>query len=167
MAELIKLENRATRTIAIDDGTQEYEIKNLYGKRICLIHIRPSDFSLFDRYNATMRGLDKLLEPLKDVSLTALGTAEFDAGWKVVKTCENALRGKLKELMDSDDVDEMFSRRNPFSLVGGKFFVVHVLNALGELIQQAIAAEVEQSEKNMAEFLDDLDDSGGQETAEK
>lgn len=146
--------------VVVDDGTREIPIVNRFGKPICKIHIRPADFSIFDRYNALMADFDHMVEPLKNLSLKNDGTAVFEQDWQVLKQVERNLKDKLNELFDMDEADDIFARRNPFSSVGGKFFCLVVLDALGTVIAQAIDEEAQLSEQRMAEYLSDIEPPG-------
>lgn len=143
--------------VVVDDGTREYPVVNKFGKLICKIHFRPADFSIIDRYNAMMLDFDKLVEPLKDLSLNNDGTAAFEKDWQVLKQVENNLKDRINELFDMDEADEIFKNRNPFSSIGGKFFCLHVLNALQAVVVAAVEEETKLSKQRMAKYLSDLE----------
>ncbi len=140
----------------IDDGTREIPLVNKFGKPICKVYLRPADFSIVDRYKALMKDFDSIVKPLADLTIRADGTTEFDTEWAVLKEVEKSLKQKINELFDMDEADEIFAKRNPFSSVGGEFFCTKVLNALGEIISEAIEEEAELSKKRMAKYLDDM-----------
>ena len=64
---------------------------------------------------------------------------------------------KINELFDFDEADAIFARRNPFSSVGGEFFCLKVLTALGGVITEAIEEEAELSRKRMDKYLHDIE----------
>ena len=123
-----------SRIITIDDGTREYEIQNQFGKTIAVVHFRPGDISIADRYQSMRDSFSEIVQPLADIDIKADGTAEDDAGIEAIRKADAALRDKLQELLDSDDAGEIFSKRNPFSSVGGRFFCESVIDALGGII---------------------------------
>lgn len=141
----------------VDDGTREIPLMNKFGKLICKIHFRPADISIIDRYNAMMIDFDALVEPLKNLSLNSDGTATFEKDWLVVKQVENALKDRINALFDMDDADEIFAKRNPFSSVGGKFYCLHVLNALQGVITEAVEEEAKLSQQRMSKYLSDIE----------
>lgn len=143
--------------VVVDDGTREYPLVNTFGKLICKIHFRPADFSIIDRYNAMMTDFDKLVEPLKDLSLRNDGTAAFEQDWLTLKQVENELKDKINWLFDMDEADEIFANRNPFSSVGGKFFCLNVLNALQSVVNAAVEEETRLSKQRMAKYLEDIE----------
>ena len=63
------------------------------------------------------------------------------------------LLDKLNTVFDSDEVSQIFAKRNAFSSVGGEFFCTKVINALGGLIADAINEETAASEKRMSKYL--------------
>ena len=125
----------------VDDGTREIPLVNKFGKTICTVYMRPADFSIIDRYNALMKDFESVVKPLTDLTLRNDGTAEFEQDWQVLKEVEATLKQKINGLFDIDEADEIFAKRNPFSSVGGEFFCMKVLNALGGVIAEAIEEE--------------------------
>ena len=140
----------------IDDGTREIPLYNNFGKLICRIHIRPADFSILDRYNDLSKDLDKVLAPLKDIDIKNDGTAKFDKDWQVVKKVEAELMRRINALFDMDEAEDIFATRNPFSSVGGRFFCLNVISAIGEIITEAVNDEMELSRQRTDLYLDDI-----------
>lgn len=142
--------------VVIDDGTREYTIQNQFGAEICKVHFRPADFSIVDRYNAMMKDFDKIVEPLKDLSLRNDGTAAFDKDWVTLKKVESDVIEKIAGLFGMDDAKGIFAERNAFSSIGGEFYCSRVLNALQQAVTEAVEQEAKLSEKRMAKYLDDI-----------
>ena len=143
-------------TVVIDDGTREITLVNKFGALICKIHIRPADFSIIDRYNQMMMDFDSMIEPLKSLSLKNDGTAAFEKDWLTLKRVEDVLKDRNNDLFDMNEADAIFARRNPFSSVGGTFYCVQVLNALQEMVANAVEEETKKSEQRMSKYLDDI-----------
>lgn len=141
----------------VDDGTREIPLINKYGKTICTVYMRPADFSIVDRYNALMQNFNDVVKPLTELSIRNDGTAEFEQDWQVLKAVEANLKQKINELFDFDEADAIFAKRNPFSSVGGEFFCLKVLTALGGVITEAIEEEAELSRKRMDKYLHDIE----------
>ncbi len=141
----------------VDDGTREIPIVNKFGKTICKVYFRPADYSIIDRYNELVKEFDTLVEPLKDISIKNDGTAVFEKDWEILKNVENVVKQKLNELFDMEEADEIFAKRNAFSSVGGEFFCLHVINALGDVITTAISNEAKLSKKRMDKYLADIE----------
>ena len=141
--------------IVIDDGTREIRIENKYGEEICKVHIRAGDYSILDRYQTVMNDIPNILKPLYNTGIKADGTGEFEQDWKVIKEVETALLDRMAELFDSDDVRQIFKKRNPFSSVGGQFFAMIVLNGLGAEMARVVEEENKLSEKRMSKYLKD------------
>lgn len=145
----------------VDDGTREIPIVNKFGKLICNIYIRPADYSIVDRFKNLETKFKDIVEPLRNIGLKNDGTASFDKDWDVLKSVENDLKREIDVLFDMEEADDIFAKRNPFSSVGGVFFAEIVLNAIGDVINQAISEEAALSEKRVSKYLSDLEPNGG------
>lgn len=142
--------------IVVDDGTREVPITNKYGKEICKIYFRPTDYSIIDRYDKVMKRLDKILDPLASVALDRDGSARHSADWKLLKSVEKKLKEEINYLFDMDEADMIFANRNPFSSVHGEFFCTNILNALGEFMKAAFEEEAQLSNERISEYTSDL-----------
>ena len=142
---------------AVDDGTREVTLVNTYGKVICRIHFRTGELAIMDRFNALTEDLPKIIEPLQHVNMNADGTADDSAdNWAVIKRVEGNVKQRINALLDTDEADEIFKTRSPFSSIGGVFFVEHVLKALGDAIVAQIEEESALSQARIAKYLDDV-----------
>ena len=149
----------------VDDGTKEIPLVNKFGKLICNVYIRPADFSIIDRYNALMKDFETVVEPLKNLDIKNDGTAAFERDWETLKSVESELKSRINALFDMEEADDIFAKRNAFSSVGGQFFCERVLNALGEVIAEAIEDETNASKQRMAKYLADKPTAGGTDNA--
>jgi len=140
--------------ITIDDGTREYELCNQYGTVIAKLHFRPADFSLAERFNSMRDEFAAAVRPLEHISINEDGTAAEDEGIKALHDADIALRASLNRLLDTEDADEIFKTRNPFSVVGGKFFAERVIDALGQIITEAIDEETKASAERMSKYIE-------------
>lgn len=140
----------------VDDGTREIPLVNKYGKLICNIYIRPADcLSLLDRYEALMGDFENIIKPLAEIDIKADGSAAYDAGREVLRGVEAELKRRINELFDMEEADDIFSKRNPFSSVGGEFFVTRVLQALGDVVVAAVKEEAALSQQHTEKYLTD------------
>ena len=142
---------------AVDDGTREVTLVNNYGKVICRIHFRTGELAIMDRFNALTEDLPKIIEPLERVSMNADGTADdgdSSDNWAIIKSVESDVKQRINALLDTDEADEIFKTRSPFSSIGGVFFVEHVLKALGDAIVAQIEEESALSQARIAKYLD-------------
>lgn len=145
--------NNPAQTFAVDDGTKEITLVNSYGKVICKLHIRTGDISILDRYNSLMNDFDQITKPLSRLNLKNDGTASFDKDWAALKKVEGILKQKLNDLFDMDEADDIFATRNPFSSIGGEFFIEKVLKVLGDAFTQAVQEEAELSKKRVEKYM--------------
>ena len=139
--------------IRIDDGTREYTIENNYGETIATIHLRPADTSLLDRYNDFKNGFDEIVAPLKEIEITSAGEAAEDEGLEKLREAEKRLIEGLEKVTDSKDLKNIFKTRAPFSSIKGHFFCENVMQAIGDIINTAVAEEVEASNERMKKYL--------------
>lgn len=146
--------------IRIDDGTKEYKIENQYGKEICRIHFRPADLALLDRFERVSETLQDALKPLQDRVLKSDGTPADDQGWAALKEAEAAVIAKFNELLDTDDLGEIFKTRSPFSAVGGRFFCEIILAAIGDVIVKEVEKEAAATQKRLAKYMPEAEDAG-------
>ena len=145
--------NQKSTTVVVDDGTKEYTVENKYGKLICKMYLRPADFSILDRYKAFVQDFDSIVEPLSKIDVNADGTAVFEAELATLKEAENEIKQRFNMLFDIEEADEIFAQRSPFSSIGGRFFCEIVLEALSQIIEEAIKEETEKTEKRVAKYL--------------
>ena len=143
----------------LDDGTREITLVNSYNKVICRIHFRPSDISIMDRYNALTKDFDKIAAPLQRIDINPDGTTDENMAdnWAVLKQVEGEMIQRINALLDSDDAGEIFKVRNAFSSIGGRFFVEHVIEMLGNVISSYLEEEAELAKARIAMYTDDVD----------
>lgn len=150
--------NKELRAV-IDDGTREIPVENKYGKLICKIYIRPADISILDRYQKLTSDFKDIVEPLKNIGINNDGTVTFEHEWKIMKEVEADLKKRINELFDMDEADQIFATRNPFSSIRGKFFCETVIEAIGNIIAEAVEEEMKLSKKRTDKYLKDIDAS--------
>lgn len=144
---------KTTLRAVVDDGTREIVLANSFGKEICKVYFRPADLSIMDRYNALRGDFEDIIKPLADMDIKNDGSAGTDEDWAKIKQVETELKKRINNLFDMEEADAIFASRNPFSSVGGKFFVQHVIEALGGVIEQAMAEELKTSEQHVKKYL--------------
>lgn len=141
----------------LDDGTKEITLVNPFGQVICKLHIRTSDISIFNRFNALVQDFQSITQPLKELSLNANGTSSLDEDMAKLKVIEDVIIQKIDALLDTNgEAATIFAQRNPFSSVGGQFFVEKVLEVLGGVIAQGVEEEAKKASKRMAPYLSDI-----------
>ena len=146
--------------IKIDDGTREYTLVDTYGREFCKLYLRPSDYSIMDRYNTLLEDLESVLAPLADIGVTAEGEAASDDkdDWAKFKAVEAEIIRRLSVVLDTD-ASVIFEKRNAFSPVGGRFFCEVVLEALGEVIAGAIKEESAKTQARLGKYMPQEQDS--------
>lgn len=157
--KVAEIKSVALRAV-VDDGTREVPLVNKFGKLICNIYFRPADFSIIDRYNDLKERLESIVLPLKELSLNNDGTAVFEKDWAVLKKVEGDIKREFDFLFDMEEADDIFAKRNPFSSVHGQFFCLRVFEALGGVLEAAIAEEAALSQKRVAKYLTQPESTG-------
>lgn len=154
--------------IRIDDGTREIKIENQYGREICRVHFRPADLALLDRFESMNANLSTAMEPLKDMTVKGDGspTDDSEAGWAALKQAEAEVIRLFNDLLDSDDIGEVFKKHSAFSVVGGKFFCEVLLEALGEVIAEEFKKEAEATKARLGKYLPEDEQDAGAVTAD-
>ena len=147
--------------IKIDDGTREYTLVDTYGREFCKLYLRPSDYSIMDRYNVLVEDWEKVLAPLAEIGVTAEGEAATDdkAEWAAFKAVEAEIIRRMSVVLDTD-ASVIFEKRNAFSPVGGRFFCEVVLEALGGIITEAIKEESAKTQARLGKYLPQDGDAG-------
>ena len=74
-------------------------------------------------------------------------------------------RAQLRELLDNDDADAAFEKRNPFSSVGGRFFCAIVTDAIGKMIEAAYAEEAKATAEKTAQYIEEEGNDAGRTAA--
>ena len=144
-----------------DDGTREITLRNPYGKVICQVHFRPADFSILDRLEKLRTDLPEIITPMKNISINANGTATFEKDWAILKGVETALIDRLNQLFDMDDAGEIFAKRNAFSSIDGKFFCENVIEALGNIVVEAVENEMKLSKARTDKYMPEANGDAG------
>ena len=154
-------------SIIIDDGTREYSICNKYGEEICKFHFRPADFSIAERFDQVRDDFIASVKAVEEISVKSDGTAADEAEMAALHDADMKLRQSLNRLLDSQDADKIFETRNPFSVVGGKFFAERVLDAIGQIIKEAVVEETQASAERVSKYIEGgvSDDRGAAENA--
>lgn len=147
------------KQIIIDDGTRAYEIVNKFGKIIAVLHFRPGDIAIAERYREMRDDFGNIVKPLAEIDINADGTAADDVAMNALHEADLALRSALAKLLDSDDVADVFSARNPFSSVGGRFFCAHIIDAIGGIVEEVMAEEAEASRQRTSKYIEEDSDA--------
>ena len=142
-------------SIVVDDGTREVPILNKFGQEICKIYFRPADWSILDRYQDMVDGIDDVLAPLEKIGINPDGTAKVDDDWAKVKAAKAELEKRIDALLDTKCAAQIFATRSPFSIIGGRFFAEIVLEAIGKIIEKAFDDETKASAGRMNKYLSD------------
>jgi len=143
----------------LDDGTREITLVNKQGQVICKLHFRTSEIDIVERFRELEASLPDIVAPLSKLRINPDGTAgesSDEDAWGAMKKAERILKDKINALLDMDEADEIFKTRNPFSSIGGEFFVTRVIEVLGKAITDAISEEAKLTQERIAKYTNDL-----------
>ena len=146
---------------SLDDGTKEITFVNNYGQVICRVHFRAGDLSIMDRFEELQKTLPQMLEPLTKMDINPDGTTTSDDAWAEMKKVEGVVKQQINKLLDTNEADLLLKNRNPFSSVGGAFYIEKVLDALGQAISASVKEEAALFEERTKKYVDDIDEAGG------
>lgn len=149
------LTNNAT-TLSIDDGLERIVITNKFGTELGVFFFRPTDTGIIDRYNEALVMLEKAVAPLQTNELPVTAEDDNDAAAAAILAALNAAKVELYKafdyLFDANVSEAFFSRVNPFTITGGRFFCELVLEAIGSYIAERIGVEVKKLNQRTARY---------------
>ena len=149
------LTNNAT-TLSIDDGLERIVITNKFGIELGVFFFRPTDTGIIDRYNEALEMLEKAVAPLQTNELPVTAEDDNDAAAATILAALNAAKVELYKafdyLFDANVSEAFFSRVNPFTITGGRFFCELVLEAVGSYIAERIGVEVKKLNQRTARY---------------
>ena len=143
-------------TLTIDDGLEAITIQNRFGHELGVFYFRPTDTGIIDRYNEALTMLEKAVAPLQTNKLPASTEDDTEAAAAVILNALNAAKVELYKafdyLFDANVSEAFFSRVNPFTITGGRFFCELVLEAVGSYIAERIGVEVKKLNQRTAKY---------------
>ena len=147
------------KPISLDDGTRDVVLNNKYGKELGRLIFKFADVSLFGRYEVLQKDFDGMMKQVAKLNLGNSGDASFKKDWENLKKVENTLREKLNNFLDADDdpFGTIFKNCNPFSSVGGRFFIEQLMEVIGGVVAEEFQTEAKLSAERMAKHLKDIE----------
>ncbi len=123
-------DNNMSEQIKVSNGTKTYDLVNEEGKVLGQLTFNPSDTNILERHAEVIRQLDKMkVDFSKSVRKTTI-TEDLEEIDRIVYE-------KIDYLLNADVSKTLFSVMGPFSLLAnGQFYVEHVLDVLGKVIQK-------------------------------
>lgn len=139
-------DNKKVIDLSVDDGLEKIVVKNRYGDELGVFCFRSTDTRIIDRYNDALTRLDKALEPIMRVSTHEDDAAEENVQtvMAAVKEARNRLCDVFDYIFDANVSEAFFSRVDPFTLAGGRFYCENVIEAIGSYIAARFGREVKQ-----------------------
>lgn len=134
-----------TTDIIIDDGKQTYNIKNQDGELLGSFRLNPADAYILKRYGSVQESLAHITDGI-DTS-------------RDMEEVEAEITAKVKEqinyLFDTNCADEFFKITSPWSIMkNGEFFLEHVIQAVGNVIQADIAERNKKIDSRIKKYTD-------------
>lgn len=129
--------------IIINDGYEEYTIKNKQGKELGKILFNPSDAGVIDRFRTvadTIRGYASKLSDNEDIEAVK---SDFD----------KMISEQIDYLFNADVSSTFFSITAPLTLLdSGEFFFENVLTALEKLVEQETGAKIKKMQAKVDKY---------------
>ena len=148
-------DSKKAANLNIDDGLEKIVISNRYGDELGVFYFRPTDTSIIDRYNESLTRLDTALEPIVN-NTEAAQIADTEEAARAIREAMKEARARLcavfDYLFDANVSEAFFSRVDPFTLSGGRFYCENVLEAIGNFISERIGVEVKHMNKRVAQY---------------
>lgn len=142
-------------TLCVDDGLERIVINNKFGDELGVFYFRPADTGIIDRYNESLAMIEKAVEPLQRHELD-IESDDTEAAATAILAALNAAKVELYKafdyLFDANVAEAFFTKVNPFTLTGGRFYCEAVLEAVGAYIAKRIGAEVNKLNKRTARY---------------
>lgn len=120
------------RQFIIDDGTKEYEFKNMHGRTFAVMHINALDTGIISRY----KNMEKVFE-----------TIEFtdDMTDDEVVELDNKMIKAFSDLLNMDVSKDLFGVYTPFTVFkSGDFYAEVIFEKLGEIISEEFNIRLEE-----------------------
>ncbi|MCD8098388.1 MAG: hypothetical protein LUE31_10285, partial [Lachnospiraceae bacterium] len=130
--------------ITVDDGSVSVPINNLSGEQIGLFSFRPTDVGIIERYNKIAKDFDEIIAPLESANISGDGTASDETSAAALEEAGKRLYEAVDFLFGGNTSEAFFGKMHPFSPVGGNFYCVNVLNAVGQFIAAQFDKEINQ-----------------------
>lgn len=120
--------------IVIDDGTVDVPIRNRQGEQIGMFTFRPGDLGIYNRYCEVEKRFPEIVEPLKNIKMNADGTASDDGDFEILSEAAEKIKEETDYMLGGNFSESFFGRMHPLSIVGGKFYFMTALEAVGKFI---------------------------------
>lgn len=113
------------------------EIKNKSGQVICTVEFNPNDPKIYARYKAAAKLIEGATHSLLKIGLSADGSATHPQYRLNLWKAESKVKRAIKSLEIVDKPESLFAECRPFASVGGTFYCVQVIHALGAAVSSA------------------------------
>ena len=138
----------------IDDGKKEIPVKNKLGEVLTVLRFRTTDINIVERAKKAQNIINKAVGNLKNIRIESDGTTENEFDTEILSQSENEVREQINFIFGDDVCSELFKTCNPFSPVGGKFFVERIIELLVNIINREMSI---QQEEHIRKYTDDLE----------
>jgi len=139
-------------SIVVDDGYERVEIKNKFGNVVGEFYFNPTDMGIIKRFNDISKKFNTVVEPLKDISINADGTAEGEFDTAKLEEAENRLYELCDYLFGGNMSKAFFGKIAPFSPVNGHFYCENALNGVAGYVSNRFDEEVKKINSRVEKY---------------
>lgn len=131
--------------IIVDNGLEEYTIKNKQGKVLGTFYFNPADVEIVKRYECVANNIAHIADGISDDAPVE----------EVIRALEEKVNKEVDYLFNAEVSESFFSITSPFTpLANGEFFVENVLNAIGKLIEQTTGERFERIKTKVSKYTE-------------
>lgn len=120
--------NIKNNEIIIDDGVREYQVMNQRREPLGVFYFNPTDFDMLRRFEESESRINALTEELDRAE-------SGDQQIKAMSVFSEKIKTELDYVINGNSAECFFTKCSPVSLVGGKLYFEHVLDAISQVIK--------------------------------
>ena len=134
--------------IVINDGFKSYEIVNQDGDVIGVFRFNPADSNILKRYQEVQDSLEQYAKKFNDTEATV----------ELFNAAQDEIVNRVSELVGADTSKSFFSICGAFTpMADGRLYVETIMEAIGQVIQTEVNANMKKTEEHMNQYLKDYE----------
>lgn len=142
----------SNQNLNFDDGYMSFTLNNDPNR---VIRFNPTDFGIITRIKEAYNAIDKAADSAGDIKINPDGsTAEqIEGAAEALALYDNAVKGAIDSIFNSEISDIAFGKQSPLSLVGGgKFLWESFLECICKVVEKEANTKIEISRKKLSKY---------------